>query len=268
MPGEIWEAERIEGRQENGRTKPLHVAAVLVGPDEAVSERRVFLVKLHGLPEITEQGLFAEFFGTQLAGEFDIDVADTALVNVSSELLIAAAENLRRWGVAPLAGVGVGAELLQGLAPLSQVAPAKSDDELRQAARIYVFDMLVQNPDRRLNNPNCASRGRRFLAYDHEMAFSFLYPLVGRQPAPGEVDRRIASNHIFHGALSIALARGVDLGLADMMQNVLRLRAATQQLVDFVPERWNELAERVATHVAAVCGRLDSFETALRESLS
>ena len=87
MPVTVWEVERFEGRQDVGRTRPLLVSAFLEGTAGEPSEHREMLLKAIGLPEITEIGLFSEYFGTQLAGEFGIDVPVPAVVNLSAELL-------------------------------------------------------------------------------------------------------------------------------------------------------------------------------------
>jgi len=57
--------------------------------------------------------------------------------------------------------------------------PAKSDIlnlvQLRSAASLLAFDLLIQNPDRRIERPNLFVCSEGFLAYDHELAFSFLF---------------------------------------------------------------------------------------------
>lgn len=47
------------------------------------------------------------------------------------------------------------------------------------AALIVGFDAYVHNPDRRLSNPNMFMSRDNFLAFDHELAFSFIYALFG-----------------------------------------------------------------------------------------
>jgi len=40
------------------------------------------------------------------------------------------------------------------------------------ALATLVFDAIIQNPDRRLGNPNCLVRGDMFRIFDHELAFA------------------------------------------------------------------------------------------------
>ena len=78
-----------------------------------------------------------------------------------------------------------------------------ADHALAEAAAIYVFDLLIQNPDRSLTSPNCGRAGNRIVPYDFETGFSFRLA-VGR-PDPWMVGTLLfARNHLFHNALRTA----------------------------------------------------------------
>ena len=149
-----------------GRTRPLLVSCVLAGVadpegDQAVAaERQTMVTKAIGLPEVTETSLFAEYFGSILATEFGIDAPRAVLVDLSPDLFAAAEAQLARWRVQPRAGRAVGLEQRRGLLPLDRFTPIKTDSEVAEAARIYAFDLITQNPDRRTDNPNCGSLWR------------------------------------------------------------------------------------------------------------
>lgn len=53
---EIWEARGIDRILEAGRTFPLVMACA--GPQPNGTDRRLFVVKAMGLPEMRESGLF------------------------------------------------------------------------------------------------------------------------------------------------------------------------------------------------------------------
>jgi hypothetical protein len=81
-----------------------------------------------------------------------------------------------------------------------------------QAAAIFAFDALVQNPDRKAANPNLWARSDRLGVYDHEQAFSFLsIPIIGGAPRPWEVNDhapasfRFLENHILYVPLRGAI---------------------------------------------------------------
>lgn len=49
-----------------------------------------------------------------------------------------------------------------------------NDHELPHAHKIVLFDMFIQNCDRRKEKPNLMSNGHELVIYDHELAFSFI----------------------------------------------------------------------------------------------
>lgn len=71
----------------------------------------------------------------------------------------------------------------------------------QQAARIYLFDMLVQNPDRRRGNENCFAVHGTLAAIDFAESFSFLYPVFGKRYEPWRVPAGISAPHVFRGTL-------------------------------------------------------------------
>jgi hypothetical protein len=161
-------------------------------------------------------------------------------------------------------GQAVGVHFLRGLAPVNRILPVKGEAELADAVQIYAFDMLIQNPDRRGDNPNCGNFRGRLVAYDHEMAFSFLYPIVGGGE-PWEVPS-FARRHIFHPPLAVA-ARNSGVDWQPVRRAIVALGERVNGIAQFVPAPWRSHAEKVTTHVQGVVGRAATFEDQLRRSL-
>jgi hypothetical protein len=199
-----------------------------------------------------------------LAAEFGIDAPLPAMVSLSAELLDAAGDTLRQWGVTLRPGHAVGLELRRGLTPLNRYVPLEGGAYQADALRIYAFDMLVQNPDRRVENPNCGNFKGRLVAYDHEMAFSFLHPIVGAGH-PWEVPR-FSRQHLFHGFVAGARRRGaIDW---DPIKDAVRtVSERVEGLVEYLPDAWRGHGERVATHIQAVATNTLEFQNGLENSL-
>ena len=72
------------------------------------------------------------------------------------------------------------------------------------AAAIFVFDLIVQNVDRRVDNPNCLVKGSELCIFDHELAFT--HGMVIRWQPPwvvgGLKDFERPGKHIFRDKLS------------------------------------------------------------------
>ncbi len=192
---ETLEAQRLERVISAGRTRPLVVecsrsASPINDEDPDASngpENRVLhVVKGFDLPEITNLGLFNEVFGNLLARELDIDTPAPCLVHLSTPFVEAANNVLRRYGLRLKTGIASGCEYFSG--GYSNVIPRSlSDDELKQATLIYGFDMLVQNPDRTVQRPNCAIRSGHFKLFDFETTFSFVLLIGVQKPALGSL---------------------------------------------------------------------------------
>jgi hypothetical protein len=222
------------------------------------------VVKAMGLPEVTNIGLFAEYFGAMLATEFGVLAPEPAIVHFSPDFVEAAAPDLQRWGLSPRPGDAVGVEYLRGLAPISSLIPAKGPDELADALHIYALDMLIQNPDRRIDKPNCANHRGRLLAYDHEMAFSFLYPIV--DAGKPWVVPSFCRQHLFWRSLHTGAVKG-DMNWGSVRTNLATLNSRVEALAQSLPDRWAEFGATVVRHVHDVADHAQEFEGQLRGSL-
>lgn len=238
---QTWAAERYLGRAESGRTRPLRLFCTRrVGEPETARESQEFFAKFIGLPEVTEQSLFAEMFGNALARSCGITTGEPAYVELDALF----SESLRQVDIRVGPGVGIGSRNLgPGLGP--PTFGRMSAEQLSDAATLYLFDLLVQNPDRRPDNPNCLVVSRRLAAIDFESCFSFLYPIVGLSAHAWEVSKQgIGSNHIFQR----------ELKDAEIAWDVL-VGAVLALAVDFLdssktwlPGSWNRWVAQVRNH--------------------
>jgi hypothetical protein len=69
------------------------------------------------------------------------------------------------------------------------------------AVRVFAFDALIQNPDRRFDNPNLGTRGNEIIIFDHESAFSFLLAILP-STEPWKLSAEVyLDNHVFARSL-------------------------------------------------------------------
>lgn len=107
--------------------------------------------------------------------------------------------------------------------PLTQWTPnVLIPQELRAVAlELVAFDVLIHNPDRRVENPNVLVSRQSLLAFDHGDAFSFLLPLLGSAIDPAVSPALdILEQHVF--------ARG----LGQKIPSLDRFRAAVAAITD------------------------------------
>ena len=267
---ETWEAERFEEIKEGGRTRPLVIEGSFVPPEKVdkitdifSASKRLMLVKSRNA-EVTEVHLFSELFGNLIAREFGVFTPRPARVRISAEFVAALKLSAITQHIKIEPEYGIGCEFLSGLAPLANFATSNSS-ELPDMQAIFGADMLMQNPDRRSQKPNCASFRGRHLAFDFELAFSFLLPLFGEQPPAWAIDQQgFHQNHLFYRELK---RRQADLDWTPFLKHFeVLMRGRAQEILASAPAHWSAYAEKVSVHLSEVYANLPRFRDALIRS--
>jgi hypothetical protein len=242
-----------------GRTRPILLECVR--GTAARRERARFVTKGLGLPEIYAFSLAHEFLGGQLARLFGLNAPRVEVVTLSSPFIDATQGDLAAAGLQLRPGLAVGTEFIPDLLPYP-VPVQLSDTELVEAAAIYAFDLLTQNPDRSTRSPNCGRVAYAVVPYDFEAAFSFRFA-IGR-PNPWKVgELPFARTHLFHRALRQSHV--------DWMTVFQRFKAVTTagvaEVCSTIPPAWADVGEEVRTHVTAVLDHWPQFEHEVTISL-
>lgn len=255
-----WQAIRFEGLKK-GRTRPLLLGCERV--DGAQVVRSTLVVKAIGLPEVATFTLGQECAGLVIAKAVDVSVPEVGLVDLSPEFVEATAADLKSFGLTVQPGTAVGAAYLQGLAPVNR-NPQLREEEIPIAARIYALDLVIQNPDRRTDNPNCGYYRKMLTAYDFEAAFSFRL-LIGPKPDPCDVSSfGIHRSHLFFEAL-----RGKSVQWTRICHSLCSLDSSTLAgIYNQAPPNWHAVFDSIGAHLVALRGRAAALETQIRRSLS
>ncbi|MEO8352872.1 MAG: HipA family kinase [Chthoniobacteraceae bacterium] len=232
----------------NGRTRPL-----LLNCQNVLGEDFEVVTKFRGR-EMDGRSQLVELVSAQLADDLGLDVPGVAVVDIPTDFaeIISDADDAAM--VRQSVGLNFGSiHFGQGFTTWPpERAPHGAQRD--QAAAIFAFDTLTQNPDRRAQNPNLWSRSDRLGVYDHEQAFSFLFlPIIGGAPRPWNPADQAAGfpfleNHIFYGSLR---SSRFDLDpfeerLSDLSDSKL------QSYIDSVPASWregNDLCEQISAYL-------------------
>jgi hypothetical protein len=164
-------------------------------------------------------------------------------------------------GTTVLPGLGVGSASVRAASP--PVFGRMSEEHAHQAAKIYTFDLLAQNPDRRMKNANCFEANGQLYAIDFEACFSFLLPIIGAPPAWQATRLGIHAGHVFHPHLSVG---GADWPSVFGDLGVFRA-GDLRELTWLLPE-WIRYAGTVADHLLIVMEHRKEFEFEVLRSLS
>lgn len=254
-----WEVQYLE-KVLDGRTRPLVLRCTQLGVNPSPVPRTL-VVKALGLPEVTRLGLICELLGNILARDLGVLTATPALVEIDEAAAAALNMSLQGKGLKVEPGLAVGSTFLRPLHPVIGTLP---DDAAAEVPRLYGFDLAVQNPDRRVNNPNCALFEEKLLAYDFELAFSFLM-MVGNAFEAWEVSKHgLCAQHIFYPRL-----RKKKPSWEPLLASLRELTAERlDDLIGCLPADWQGDVQRVRTHLVSLLGALDEFERELQESVA
>jgi hypothetical protein len=246
----------------SGRTSPLLCGC----EDEA--ERRVddYIVKLRGSVERGDNGMLCELFASCLANHFGILVPEPALVEISQSFaeIVASREPIIADKIRRSVGLNFGSRQVigGGTWPVDRQIP---DALFVSAVNTFGFDALIQNPDRRYNNPNLLWKGDEMILYDHEMSFSFLLDVLADSGALSSASYPYMEQHVFFRRLK---RRTVDL---DEFRS--RLAALTDDVLaairNQIPETWrNDNLARIESHLRRVRDHADEFIELIRRVLA
>lgn len=194
-----------------------------------------YVVKLTASMEFGVQTLANEVVCFHLAGLLGVQTPPAAIVDVSAEFVAALDDPLRQSRYAKSLGHNFGSEYrIGGFAtwPAGKII----NMGIRQAClEGFAFDALIQNPDRRVDNPNLLYRADDVVLYDHELAFSN-HLTIGSKESRELRSQNLGflQRHVFWAGLK---GRGVDL---NRMEGALRaIDAATLAgIEDDVPTPW------------------------------
>jgi len=236
---ELIEAEQFYSFTQNGYSRPARLGCVR----EDGSKVDVY-VKFRGGVEAREFGLVAELLCSLLAREVGLNVPTAFVVNLSQEFLAGVPKIAQ-----DLVKRSLGLNFASESAPVgfSLVPPEpRVPFALRpSAAEVFAFDVIVQNCDRKADNPNLLWDRSKLMLIDHERALGF----VRDQPAPSfsslELDRYY--DHVFYSAVSPN-----DAAFGRLSDALGRLTAARiETLLGKIPEPWQvqEDLEKVRDHL-------------------
>jgi hypothetical protein len=238
--------------------------------DSGQLERMELLVKGLGLPEVTKQSLFAELFGCVLARDVGLLTPRPVLVDVSTDFAREVEQSRLLPSHASLQpGLAVGFEYYnQALLPVTSAA-VLTDEQHREAACIYCFDLLTQNPDRLVTNPNCFILRGHLIPIDFGLCFSFLYALRLVDAMPWQVSHlRFAATHLFARHLRKKRPLDWDTGVLVQFRPALD-RTRLLELVDgSVPQEWREHDAEVIDHLSQIGDHFDDFKWELLRSVA
>lgn len=252
------EAEQFHSFTSSGYSRPARITCSRENGGKVEA-----YVKLVGAIRNRTFGLGAELFCSLLAKELGLGCLTPFIVNVSEEFISGvpkeAGDVFRR-----SVGLNFGSEAAPPGFSVVPPEPSVPFDLRRMAAEIFAFDVLIQNYDRKSDNPNLLWDRVSILTIDHEGA---LGPILSRQgPSLSGLELDKFYDHVFYSAVSPK-----DAEFEQLMTALGRLSGTRiDELIGEVPVQWQigEDLAKVRDHLKwAVQNRSDVL-TLIRDRLS
>lgn len=159
------------------------------------------VVKLRAGMDSGTTGLTCELLSSLLASDLDLIVPKPFTVVVDSDFHEAIPDAILAELFRKSHGFNFGSQYLRAgytTWPQERSIPSSL---MQMAADIFAFDLMIQNPDRRKDNPNILRKGDDLVIFDHEMAFSFLYAIGLAQYPWDNPGVGFLRDHVFFGGL-------------------------------------------------------------------
>ncbi len=225
------------------------------------------VVKLNGSMDGGTRSAVFELVGSLMAARLGIATPQPFLVSLSQDFIdsVAAHEHVYAQRLKKSVGWNFGSEMMKDAVIWAEDASIPKM-MLTEAAKIFSFDGLTQNADRRRGNPNLMMKGDKLVVFDHECAFTFLDSIFpSSEPwtmGTGDYMERHALCKGLKGiALDWAACRDSLQGFNDAFFDSVR---------QSIPHEWNGLqyVEAIQRHVTTVVQHSDLFEIELQKRIA
>jgi hypothetical protein len=242
----------------NGRTKP----ALLVCETQAGEEVEV-VAKFSANCDQGVTNLAREVIAACLAGDLGLPIPTPYLLDVTPTWAASVTDAAIRANIQCSAPVAFGSSFAGAQFSAWNDGTTLRPSMVPLALATFVFDAIIQNPDRRSSNPNCLVRGDTFRIFDHELAFAHGLILGWKPPwTPGSLQLLEQPGfHIFRRKL-----RGESLDFDPVRESWKQLSdSRIDGYAGTIPVEWSQAAADVAGAIALIKSARDQIDACLVE---
>jgi len=248
-------ASSYQKEMESGRTRPC----LFFCDDNDGELHGEYVVKLKAGLENWQVGLVAELMASQIAVFLDIPTPEPAIIEIDPELADIIQAPALAGKIRESAGLNFGSKLI-GPGFETWLVGEKVPGSLKQlACEIFAFDALIQNPDRKTHKPNILWKGEEIYVIDHEMGFSFVYPIIGQEANMG-----FLKDHLFYQSLQedeINLDR-----FAGALETLTEEHV--NKMIANIPEEWDNIhITKITNHLNGITSHVNEFIDEVRRVL-
>ncbi|NLR77029.1 HipA family kinase [Chitinophaga eiseniae] len=247
---------------EGSANKPL----LIDGIETQSHERGEYVVKLRAAERLSNEAFQRELIAAFIAMELDIPCVQPAVITVSSDF-VDTLKGDNSWQVANKSlGYNFGSKYMTGYNTIILGAPL-SNEELKHAQNIFLFDLLIQNTDRTTTKPNMLSNSREIIILDHEIAFGFVLDIFPSIPGTfKETDLLWIKLHCL-----LDKVKNTNVDLDEFCNKIGRLDESFWERVwQLTPTEWASRDQflKIRNFVLGILTQIDKFKVELKRIIS
>jgi hypothetical protein len=245
------------GTTRGGANKPLFITAF----NRHLNKTEEFVLKYRGAERMNERASARELIGAFLAMQVGIPVPEPAIVSVNDLFLNLLTHHSDYAQIIHSKGLNFGSQKILetiDLMPNQLLSPL----HLKQATRIFIFDIMIQNADRNFQKPNMFLSNNRICVIDHEIAFGFIDTFSFLRSANpwtfNETDVQSFKKHFFYPQLCQNPLVDIDEALEpfEQINDVF-----WEKLSNFVPQEWRTAEiQNIRQHITQILEHLSEFK--------
>lgn len=240
-----------------GANKPM----LIRGVDQNQQKTGDFVLKYRNEERMNETTCRRELLAAWMAAEIDIAVPEPVIIVVDRNFVETVPRELQAVMTSKALGSNIGSRYISGNATF-QPTPALPFDLHQTAARIFVFDLMLQNADRRDAKPNSFLADGKIFVYDHELSFGFLSMIpMFANPTPwvlNDTDVMAAKQHLFYPTISQNRSINWEAAFSSVSQLTPYF---WQRATEFMPVEWENTQEmkRIHDHIQSIQQHSETF---------
>lgn len=248
---------RIDRLAIQGRTGPILSACEL----DAVTEVETF-VKVSAGCEQGVVNLAREAIAACLARDLGLPIPKPLLVEIPPEIISILTDNELARKLDSSCRVAFGSTRCDGFFNWNS-GLRLSEVMIPEAMSILLFDAIIQNTDRRAENPNCLVKGHELRIIDHELAFAHRLILFWQAPwvLGGMSDFETPGRHIF-----VEKLKGVPFDFAEIKSRWAALSdERLQEYATAIPTEWADAQADINSALRLIAEARDNIDACIGE---
>jgi len=249
---------------ESGTNKPVVCRAV-----NHEGNKEDIVIKLLSGERMDFNAFQREYLASRLAGHLLINTPEPYVAVITDVFVESQQGEPQYLNLQVSKGKNFSTKYIQGLELVGPVDKLRKQ-QLNDALKIFAFDIMIQNPDRTVvfGKPNLFTTGSDLWVLDHEIAFSFLVPLIGR-PATDPwiihpIDMQMIQNHVLYSKLK---GKNLDFSILDNFLDKIN-DDFWENVENNLPIEWKSVEfEQIKTHITAIKNNQNDFVNQIKSIL-